>query len=509
MSGGWPSATGSAAKVYKPFNGSSFYSDTTTMRSFNLKDFLGVSLTTTVPGRLTISLPTSDARGSSCPRAQSEPIPRNHQDVEMDSPMARRGLPRSHSEYVIRIPSEGITPSNRHDVSRCHSTTIVLPECHSQTKTISIEQESQHPLRGPPSPAATDVDDPESQDIVADIQQRGVKIRDYAYLPPPQAVTEVFDQYKALTEIDYRWTQPQRTYPVAGKTLRRLLDIGWLSPAELYARAHSMDLEALQIHDARPKYPWRPLCMDNMKPLPGMEERRMMLDVRRGYWRYHDRILSSMEQDEARRRREAEEVMRARKSFEEIEKRRQEEGSMGAGWGLSPGGTKRRFEDDEDDEDAEDADDDPFTESSAKRRRLSPDTTNHSSFQLQQSQLHSYSQPCSQSHDAWPHYPAPAKQYPAPLRSYNPELYPDAASIIEASSQSQPRTMDYEREDTPPLESVEPTAAALRRTDTPPADSEQADGVGMSWSPGKQPLVHPRKNGMKRGLSRTQTFAQL
>jgi hypothetical protein len=143
--------------------------------------------------------------------------------------------------------------------------------------------------------------DTESQDIIADIQTRSVKVKDFAYAPPYprpaaplvpvaaagsfarapaptsippesvhtayttttdtpalQPVTEIFDPYTKIAEVDYRWSQSLRTYPVPGKSLRRLLDLGWITPAELAARAAPMDLATLEAFDARkPVYPWR------------------------------------------------------------------------------------------------------------------------------------------------------------------------------------------------------------------------------------------------------------
>jgi len=236
-----------------------------------------------------------------------------------------------------------------------------------------------------------------------------------------------------------------------------------------------------------------------LKSPPTVEERRMMLDVKRGYWRQMDKMLAVVERQEEKRRREEEEVGRARREYEEGEKRRIQ---RGVGWGWSPGGTKRPHEEDEAELMLLNPDDDPFGEgTSAKRRRLSPDID--------------YTSSQSQSQDIWPPYPPPAKQYPAPLQSYNPEIYPDAASIIEASSQSQPRNV-LPRSDTPPCSSIQQRLeGALSRTDTPPVEVEN----DPSWnanstnnSPGKgQKLVHPRHQGgaLKRGLSRTQTFAQL
>jgi hypothetical protein len=61
---------------------------------------------------------------------------------------------------------------------------------------------------------------------------------------------------KGIAEVEYNWTQDSQMYPIAGKTLRRLLDLGWITEKEVLGRASPMDLEELQKHDARlPPYP--------------------------------------------------------------------------------------------------------------------------------------------------------------------------------------------------------------------------------------------------------------
>jgi len=90
-----------------------------------------------------------------------------------------------------------------------------------------------------------------------------------------------------------------------------------------------------------------------------------------------------------------------------------------------------------------------------------------------------------------PVYPAflmPSKQYPAPLHTYDPEIYPEAAYAI-GSSQSQSRPVVPPITDTPPLSEDE--------------DSKHSPGRGRK-------LVHPKqRRALKRQLSRTQTYTQL
>jgi hypothetical protein len=365
----------------------------------------------------------------------------------------------------------------------------------------------------------TEVDDPESQDIVADIQTRGVKIRDFAYAPPyarPAAplvpvatagpsvlstpipaenddtpyttttqtptlrpVTEIFDPYTKIAEVDYRWSQSPRTYPVPGKSLRRLLDMGWITPAELAARASPMDLAALEAFDARkPVHPWKSIKWGGV--VPGEGERKDMCNARRSFWAAMDRMKQRVEGEERKRRAEEERIGRA----------------------FNTGGVKRTLDTGEEEE----GDVEP------KKRRVSPEPSSSSS------NSHSPSRPPPTT-TLMP----PAKQYPAPLHTYNPEIYPEAASIIESSSQlsSQPRpvfTPAPERSDTPPVdENGEIVVDVGKRKSQSNLDGDEAAGelddkLGSSTSPARRGtrLVHPReRKKMTRALSRTQTFAQL
>lgn len=73
-----------------------------------------------------------------------------------------------------------------------------------------------------------------------DRKRLNIKVRDYAYSesspstcaaptsPQPTSVlraTEIFDQCRGIAEFVFRLRQAPRTYPIQGKTLRRLLDI--------------------------------------------------------------------------------------------------------------------------------------------------------------------------------------------------------------------------------------------------------------------------------------------
>ena len=117
------------------------------------------------------------------------------------------------------------------------------------------------PSRSPSlAPTESCLENLTAEEIVTEIKMIGVKVRDYAYEPRPPTTTvipEFFDPDKALGEHDYRLTNNPRRIPIAGKTCRRLLDIGWVTMAEAKLKWHQMDWEALAKHDSRPAYPWK------------------------------------------------------------------------------------------------------------------------------------------------------------------------------------------------------------------------------------------------------------
>ncbi|KAF5318670.1 hypothetical protein D9619_010913 [Psilocybe cf. subviscida] len=323
--------------------------------------------------------------------------------------------------------------------------------------------ESQHPPRAP-SPAATEIEDPESQDVVNHTLANGVKVRDFGFIikgdgnddflpsiattalpfrPPP----EIFDQFRALAEVEYRWTQPTRRYPIAGRSARRLLDMGWLTQAEWDQRAHPMDIEALRDHNSRPYYPWRP---QKWTSVPSLEQRSSMLVAHAGFFRSLDRVWAGHELRDARTR-EAEEAGAAA-LLRVLPEMKQQLESNGV-----------------DDGDAN------------KKRRTTPERAVVSGTGSQQRPRMSSPHLGSPERVIVP----PAKQYPAPLHTYNPILYPEAARIIEsyAATSSQPRPVVPERADTPPLDEEEPR---------------------QQESPGRGNRLVRKK--MQRGLSRTQTM---
>lgn len=373
-----------------------------------------------------------------------------------------------------------------------------------------------------PSPAPTEIEDPDPDSILADLQALNIKVRDYAFpapapapttpsttakppkvhtpapIPAPTPAVEIFDQYKGIAEFEYRLAQTPRSIPIAGKTMRRLLEIGWVTPDEAQARLHEMDWAALAEYDAihgtgtegkgkgkgketergaeTKEYPWRP-CKWSTVPTP--EERQRLLVDRGGFFVGYDRVRMRMDvvaEREERERAQADAVEERLRLREREREMMDLDAAHVEGTGsqqprahppLSPS-RKRTFES----SDASPSEPASASAATDKRQRRSVSPTPGAGPSA---------------------YPLPpTKQYPAPLSSYNPELYPEAASVIESQDRPPPPPP---RTDTPPL-----------RSDTPPLgeDGEPVEGAPHVG----QPLVR-RVRGLKRTLSRTQTFKQL
>jgi hypothetical protein len=119
--------------------------------------------------------------------------------------------------------------------------------------------------------------------IVEDIRKKGVKVRDFAYEPLPVGVKqapEIWFPDRAIGDHDFRLSNEPRTVPIPGKTLRRLLDLGWVKMKEAKERWHKMDWDSLAEHDAKPVYPWIPVNT----PEPDEEQRKLLCKSREPYY---------------------------------------------------------------------------------------------------------------------------------------------------------------------------------------------------------------------------------
>lgn len=211
------------------------------MRSFSFHGPFGLNLSfgTIVPGTLSLSF-------SSNRRATSEPaLPETNKTSSAESSSRQYA---AHIELGERQESQPIpTPS------------ADLGETESRSRESS--------------PVATEILEPEPDDILVDLKRRGIKVLDFGFSDPVAAaepgrldlkptlstVTEIFNPSKGIAEYEYRAREEERTYPIAGKTLRRLLDMGLIKMEEAQRRLCKMDWDELKAYDAREsRHPWRP-----------------------------------------------------------------------------------------------------------------------------------------------------------------------------------------------------------------------------------------------------------
>jgi len=93
---------------------------------------------------------------------------------------------------------------------------------------------------------------------------------------------------------------PDVSGPVLGKTLSRLLEMGWITEEDIRARALPMDLEELQKHNARlPIYPWRPL---SSTIIPKDKDRKKLMLTRALYFQQRDAARAMAELKEMSRK---------------------------------------------------------------------------------------------------------------------------------------------------------------------------------------------------------------
>ena len=367
------------------------------------------------------------------------------------------------------------------------------------------------------SPVPTEIlDDPSVEDITATLEAHGIAIRDFGLTDERRKSTlkpvpEIFDPYRGVAEFEYRLGVKTFRRPVPGKTLRRLLVMGWVTQEEVAQRCAPMDIEALDAYDARVAvdvregwgiYPWRAL---KWTAVPTLQERRKLVVKYMWHFVAVDRArkhLEALERKERLSKEQAEEDERMAMEIlqrRELEKRAQatrkcvlpedwESPTLPRLFGISGEGSRKRSlsnaasqEPGRETYDGNDKDLGDDAHGEPKRVRLTPQASSSALPPSPSDNAHLFL-PQSQG-ESLP-FNAPAKQYPAPLASYDPTIYPEAASII--NSQSQQRTL-------PPDAS------------TPPGSPRQ-ESQGEPTEQTSPSRVH---RSMRGKLARTQTFTLL
>ena len=265
----------------------------------------GITLSTMVPGALSLAF---------AGRARSEPPANTNNDMDVDTD---RPLARSQSEYHFDIPmdhpvsvSAGTSMYLSHPLQLPTLQDLGLSQQSSQNIPTQSQIQTSQSQTNPPDPTPSSAEDaeegtdddaeaerternrrspslvpteletPEHEDVLKDLQRRGIKVKDFAFLPRQPNVKpafEIFDQFRGMVEYDYRLGQKPRNKPISGKVLRRLITIGWLDEAEVRKTVAQMDLDELDKHDRTlPPHPWKSYSWTDP---PSMEQRKLLLEL--------------------------------------------------------------------------------------------------------------------------------------------------------------------------------------------------------------------------------------
>ncbi|KAG6834650.1 hypothetical protein H0H93_008256 [Arthromyces matolae] len=400
------------------------------------------------------------------------------------------------------------------------------PPVHvAASPSINQQETTIHPVAGPstqpidpiprvPSPTPTEILEPEPEDILEAIQKLGIKVNDYAYSTPSSTntsrpATEIFDPWKGIAEFEYRLRSTTYIKPIPGKVTSRLLAIHWVTEEEIQERLRPIDWEELESFTARGEaYQWRP-C--KFTAIPTVPEREPIYAHFLETFTHRDKYIAGCialtEYREKQRLygeemgRRIEESLREQARENEILRRELED------FGDD-------FDDDVDmvdaDVDVDDVDVDanwvPSIEGAAEtKKRALEFTASTEKFAPKRVKLSNTSNAIAGPSSSQPaarttRKPLPPlrrrhlQQYPAPVQAYDPRIYPDAARIIAAQNR---KPVVLSGDPTPPNSDDE--------SDDTDADANMAGRCG----PGAPLRRKKKKKGLKRTLSRTQSFAQL
>ncbi|KAJ3486076.1 hypothetical protein NLI96_g4480 [Meripilus lineatus] len=133
-------------------------------------------------------------------------------------------------------------------------------------------------LAGPPSPAPTEIIDVEPEDFIKTSIRHGVKSRDFGreLIHPP--VPEVWVRpVQALAQHDMYIRRPQSGpyYSLSGKSLWRLLYLGWVTREEAKRHWQESDWKNLNEYEGRPSGPY-PFVISPGRPKPTASYRAVM-----------------------------------------------------------------------------------------------------------------------------------------------------------------------------------------------------------------------------------------
>ena len=225
---------------------------------------LHLNLPSHIPGSRSVAYNAPEDQLLAAGRTRSLPIGESSQ-----GPSYGR---RTQSESSLNIPQAVPMPVLRSPLAADNAVSIAV-SAYFRAVTDAVPSAVQAPEQpaSAPSPVPTEIIPPDltQEEIVVDIQQSGIKVRDFAYeqpVPVEQHAPELFDPilgwhvYEAVLENP----NPERS-PLNGRHLRRLLALGWVSEEADAHRWLEKDREALEKFDSRPHYPWRALRLTKPK----------------------------------------------------------------------------------------------------------------------------------------------------------------------------------------------------------------------------------------------------
>lgn len=130
------------------------------------------------------------------------------------------------------LPATTTSPSNT--LKRKHSeiSTASAVDVSGESPDMFLPTPSVETLVGPPSPVPTEIIDVEPEDFVSTSKRHGVKVRDFLLEPTTVRAPEVWVRpIQTLAQHDTYIRRPHSAqyYSLSGKSLWRLLKIGWVS----------------------------------------------------------------------------------------------------------------------------------------------------------------------------------------------------------------------------------------------------------------------------------------
>jgi hypothetical protein len=155
------------------------------------------------------------------------------------------------------------------------SPSSLFPEPSTSTSSSSHDPEPASPA---PTEIAYDLSHMEQfpEDQMDSLLAAGIKVRDFALEPTPNALKapEVFDPVPHLIALDWHLRNPHNNYGLlSGKSLFRLVKMGWVELADLRGKMHPRDDAALAFYNDLPDERRYPFVVPSGQEIPTPSQR--------------------------------------------------------------------------------------------------------------------------------------------------------------------------------------------------------------------------------------------